>query len=100
MKRRAFLQGSAKAAGTLIAGLELAGSRARPEDSRVLSSPAGKPGRLVEVPGTSYEAPDSLTGVKVTVTLGKFLMSQAAVTQHEFEEMTGYNRSEEHTSEL
>jgi len=93
MKRRAFLQGSAKAAGTLIAGLELAGSRAQSEGPRVLSPPERKSSRLVEVPGTSYEAPDSLTGVKVTVTLGKFLMSPTAVTQHEFEEMTGYNPS-------
>ena len=49
--------------------------------------------RLVEVPATSYAATDPLTTVPVNVTLGKFLIAPTEVTQHEFEEVMGYNPS-------
>ena len=52
---------------------------------------AATPAKLVEIPGTSYETVDALTGVKVTVTIGKFLLSSTELTQREFEEIMGYN---------
>lgn len=49
--------------------------------------------QMVEIPGTTYEAPDSLTGVNVTVTVGRFLIARTELTQREFEEIMGYNPS-------
>jgi hypothetical protein len=47
--------------------------------------------KLVEIPGSTYEAEDSLTAVKLTVTVGKFLIAPAELTQREFEAVMGYN---------
>ena len=55
----------------------------------VHSAPAAS--GLVEIPGTSYEAPDTLTAVKVSVTIGRFLIAPAELTQREFEAVMGYN---------
>lgn len=54
------------------------------------AAPAAK---MVEIPGTSYDAPDTLTGVNVTVTIGKFLLAPAELTQREFEGVMGNNPS-------
>jgi formylglycine-generating enzyme required for sulfatase activity len=49
--------------------------------------------RLVEIPGATFDVPDALTAVKVTVTVNKFLMGTAEVTQREFADVMGYNRA-------
>ena len=52
---------------------------------------AAAPAKLVEIPGTSYDTTDALTGVKVSITICKFLIAPAELTQGEFEETMGYN---------
>jgi len=52
---------------------------------------AATPARLVEIPGTSYEQIDEVTGVPVTITLSRFLLAPAELTQSEFEEIMGYD---------
>ncbi len=96
MKRREFLRDSAIAAGTLMAGVGFgeANASARQDQNAVAPQPnEAALGKLVEVPGTSFEIVDGLTNIPVTVTLGKFLMSPTEVTQREYEETTGENPS-------
>lgn len=71
--------------GAFLAGLAESSGQTAP---RGLSA-----AKLVEVPGTSYETTDPTTRVPITVTLGKFLISPVELTQHEFEEVMGYNPS-------
>lgn len=94
MERRRFLKGSALGAGTMFASLGSGtlGPTATGDPNPLL--PEGtRPSKLVEVPGTSFDVDDALTKIKVTITLGKFLISPTELTQQEFEAATGYNPS-------
>lgn len=51
------------------------------------------PDNLVRIPATSYQFDDQLTGIKVTVSIGEFLMSTTEVTQKDFREVMQYNPS-------
>ncbi len=90
MERRRFLTGSAVGAGTVVAGLSLGNLDAKPAGDPLVPE-AKASSKLVEVPGTSFEVDDGLTKIKITVTLGKFLISPTELTQHEFEWTMGYN---------
>jgi formylglycine-generating enzyme required for sulfatase activity len=94
MKRREFLKNSAITAGTLLTGAGVGeiktGTEQIPVEPKEDPSTTGK---LVEVPGASFEIVDELTKVPVTVTLGKFLMSPTEVTQLEYEAIIGENPS-------
>ena len=101
MERRKFLQGSAAGLGTLVAKRGLETLQAGPTESLGETAPAESPSaKLVEVPTTTYGATDSLTTVPINVTLGKFLISPTEVTQHQFEEVMGYNPSFHKGAEL
>ena len=94
MERRRFLKDSAVGAGTFMAGLGFGGLNEKSiENPGAMSSKGAQPGRLIEVPGTSYEVTDVLTTIPVRVALGKFLISATQLTQQEFEEIMGYNPS-------
>src|SRR2546425_6832194 len=94
MERRRFLKDSAVGAGTFMAGLGFGGLNEKSiENPGAMSSKGAQPGRLIEVPGTSYEVTDVLTTIPVSVALGKFLISATQLTQQEFEEIMGYNPS-------
>lgn len=49
--------------------------------------------KLVPIGPVSREVDDAATGIKVRVSVGRFLMSPAEVTQREFEDVIGYNPS-------
>ncbi|HWR50036.1 MAG TPA: SUMF1/EgtB/PvdO family nonheme iron enzyme [Bryobacteraceae bacterium] len=49
--------------------------------------------KLVPIGPASSEVDDAATGIKVRVSIGRFLMSPAEVTQSEFEGVMGYNPS-------
>ena len=92
MQRRRFLQSSALGASLAMGNLGTGGSSAKPAAAPEASSPqASTTHQLVEIPGKSFETADGLTGVTVTVTLGKFLISPTQVTQREFKAIMGYN---------
>ena len=92
MKRREFLRDSAISAAALMAGASFGNSEAGAEKNPNGMKPDRiSPGELVEIPGGSFEIVDEGTRIPVTVTLGKFLMSSTAVTQREYEEVTGEN---------
>ena len=56
-----------------MAGLGFRGLNERPiENPGAFPSNGAQPGRLIEVPGTSYEVTDVLTTIPVSVALGKF----------------------------
>jgi formylglycine-generating enzyme required for sulfatase activity len=97
MKRREFLKDSAMGAGMIVADLGLGNSNAKPAGtvSAATASPASPAtsGKLVEIPGVSYEVTDGLTSIPVTVTLGKFWIAPTELTQPEFEAVMGYNPS-------
>lgn len=99
MERRRFLTGSAVGAGTVIAGLSLGNLDAKPAGDPLVPEPKAS-SKLVEVPGTSFEVDDGLTKIKITVTLGRFLISPTELTQHEFEGTMGYNPSFHKSPEL
>lgn len=94
MKRRKFLKDSAIAAGTLLTGVGFGevNASAKQNPAEIQKNEAAF-STLIEVPGTSLEIVDGWTKIPVTVTLGKFLMSPAEVTQREYEEITGDNPS-------
>jgi len=77
-----------------MAGLGFRGLNERPiENPGAFLSNGAQPGRLIEVPGASYEVIDALTTVPVSVTVGKFLISPTQLTQQELEEIMAYNPS-------
>jgi hypothetical protein len=94
VKRRKFLKDSAIAAGTLLTGVGFGevNASAKQNPAEIQKNEAAF-STLIEVPGTSLEIVDGWTKIPVTVTLGKFLMSPAEVTQREYEEITGDNPS-------
>ena len=81
-----------RGAGTVVAGLSLGNLDAKPAGDPLVPE-AKASSKLVEVPGTSFEVDDGLTKIKITVTLGRFLISPTELTQHEFEWTMGYNPS-------
>ncbi|MGH9327757.1 MAG: SUMF1/EgtB/PvdO family nonheme iron enzyme [Terriglobia bacterium] len=93
MERRTFLKGSAAAVGALAAGRELDAVTAGPAEASESAPAALAPANMVEVPATSYQATDPVTGVPTTVTIGNFLIAPFEVTQREFEAITGSNPS-------
>ncbi|MEO6829569.1 MAG: SUMF1/EgtB/PvdO family nonheme iron enzyme [Acidobacteriaceae bacterium] len=94
MKRRDFLIDSAIAAGTLITGTGVGNAAIVTQANPVEQASDGiQHGKLVEVPGGSFEVVDGGTKIPVTITLGNFLMSPAEITQQEYEEVTSENPS-------
>jgi len=94
MQRRGFLKGSAAGVSLLMGNLGFGGTTPKPAvASDTWATETVLTGKLVELPGTTFEVADGLTGVTVTVTLGRFLISSTELTQREFEEIIGSNPS-------
>lgn len=65
-----------------------------------LACAASETRRFVPIGPASSDVQDAATGIKVRVTVGRFLMSPTEVTQREFEEVMGYNPSSKKGAEL
>lgn len=84
----------------MMAGVSFGSLGATPSGPNPPVSVTTGSSKLLEVPGASFDVDDALTKIKVTVTLGKFLISPTELTQREFEATMGHNPSFHKGSDL